>query len=312
MLHLGDFIYEVVAISGRGEDPLRPHDLRGRAHPGRRQGRQFHYPLTLDGYRAVYKGYLADPDLQDARARWPFVCIWDNHEFSWQGWQSILKAGRSTAARPDRQGRRQPGLVRISPGARDGAERIAREFGPPAVKNVQIEKCGRRTGWASSRTTRRDQQPQGLSRAPLRPAPRPHPHRPAQLSQRRPVQRRSLEQARRLGRLQRHVPRRADAGPRRRPRLQRRQSARRTRIQRRAASPNPQKDAPPQTILGAEQKAWFKDQLRASTATWKIWGNSQGTLDQRADPQNLPAGLDQEPWPAGTSPTSAAAITARA
>ena len=66
-----------------------------------------------------------------------------------------------------------------------------------------------------------------------------------------------------------------------------------------ARVPNPQKDAPPQTILGAEQKAWFKDQLRASTATWKIWGNSQGTLDLRADPQNLPAGLTKQPWPAG-------------
>ena len=33
---------------------------------------------------------------------------------------------------------------------------------------------------------------------------------------------------------------------------------------------NSQKDAPPQTILGATQKAWFKDQLRKSKATWKI------------------------------------------
>ncbi len=31
----------------------------------------------------VYRAYLQDPDLQDARARWPFVAIWDNHEFSW-------------------------------------------------------------------------------------------------------------------------------------------------------------------------------------------------------------------------------------
>jgi alkaline phosphatase D len=59
---------------------------------------------------------------------------------------------------------------------------------------------------------------------------------------------------------------------------------------------NPQKDAPPQTILGSEQKAWFKDRLRASSATWKVWGNSLGTLDRRADPQNLPAGLTV-PWP---------------
>ena len=48
-----------------------------------------------------------------------------------------------------------------------------------------------------------------------------------------------------------------------------------------------------------EQKAWFKDRLRKSTATWKIWGNSQGALDRRADPQNLPPGLTKETWPRG-------------
>ena len=63
--------------------------------------------------------------------------------------------------------------------------------------------------------------------------------------------------------------------------------------------PNPQKNAPPQTILGATQKAWFKDQLRKSKATWKIWGNSEGALDERIDPQNLPAGMLPKPWPAG-------------
>jgi alkaline phosphatase D len=63
---------------------------------------------------------------------------------------------------------------------------------------------------------------------------------------------------------------------------------------------NPRKDRPPRTILGAEQKAWFKDQLRKSTATWKIWGNSLGALDQRIDPQNLPADLVENPWPADT------------
>jgi alkaline phosphatase D len=61
--------------------------------------------------------------------------------------------------------------------------------------------------------------------------------------------------------------------------------------------PNPQRNAPPQTLLGAEQKAWFKDKLKSSTATWKIWGNSLGAMDVRADPQNLPAGLTKEPWP---------------
>src|SRR5207342_2931763 len=47
----------------------------------------------------------------------------------------------------------------------------------------------------------------------------------------------------------------------------------------------------PQTMLGAKQKAWFLDKLRGATATWKVWGNSLGTLDARVDPQNLPPGL---------------------
>ena len=93
VLHLGDFIYEVIEYP----DEVKTRYDRtvyevARLPDGHKVG-NFHIPLTLDGYRAIYKGYLADPDLQDARARWPFVAMWDNHEFSWQGWQSIVKAG---------------------------------------------------------------------------------------------------------------------------------------------------------------------------------------------------------------------------
>lgn len=35
-------------------------------------------------------------------------------------------------------------------------------------------------------------------------------------------------------------------------------------------SPNNQKDGPEKTIWGAEQKAWFKETVKASNATWKI------------------------------------------
>jgi alkaline phosphatase D len=50
------------------------------------------------------------------------------------------------------------------------------------------------------------------------------------------------------------------------------------------------------TVLGRIQKAWLKQTLAASTATWKIWGATNGTLDMRTDPQNLPPGLTM-PWP---------------
>src|SRR5581483_10912890 len=92
VLHLGDFIYEVVEYPDEVKTRYDRTIYEVARIPDGGQAGHFHFPLTVDGYRAVYKGYLADPDLQDARARWPFVAMWDNHEFSWQGWQSIQKA----------------------------------------------------------------------------------------------------------------------------------------------------------------------------------------------------------------------------
>jgi len=51
-------------------------------------------------------------------------------------------------------------------------------------------------------------------------------------------------------------------------------------------------------VLGKEQKAWFKRTLASSQATWKVWGASNGTLEWRVDPQNLPEGIAKTPWPA--------------
>jgi alkaline phosphatase D len=59
---------------------------------------------------------------------------------------------------------------------------------------------------------------------------------------------------------------------------------------------NFRKDEPTFTILGRTQKAWLKRRLAASNATWKIWGATNGTLDMRTDPQNLPTSLTR-PWP---------------
>jgi alkaline phosphatase D len=60
--------------------------------------------------------------------------------------------------------------------------------------------------------------------------------------------------------------------------------------------PNIWRDRPAQTVLGADQKAWFLGRLKQSKATWKIWGNTTATLEMRADPQNLPTGM-KKPWP---------------
>ena len=49
-------------------------------------------------------------------------------------------------------------------------------------------------------------------------------------------------------------------------------------------------------MLGREQKTWLKERLLGSTATWKIWGVTNGPLDMRTDPQNLPGGFAKTAW----------------
>ena len=61
MLHLGDYINE--------------HD-RAIVRPVLPTGS----PADLDGYRQRYASYKVDTDLQAAHARYPFVCMWDDHE----------------------------------------------------------------------------------------------------------------------------------------------------------------------------------------------------------------------------------------
>src|SRR5215510_15879024 len=94
VLHLGDFIYEVVWYPEDRPQGYYARRLRDIVrYKNGEKIRDFHVPTTADDYRALYRAYLSDPDLQDARARWPFVCMWDNHEFSWQGWQGLQRFG---------------------------------------------------------------------------------------------------------------------------------------------------------------------------------------------------------------------------
>jgi alkaline phosphatase D len=298
VLHLGDFIYEVVEypdeVKTRYDRTI--YDV-GRIPDGHKVG-NFHIPLTLEGYRAVYKGYLADPDLQEARARWPFVAIWDNHEFSWQGWQSIVKAGRFE----------QPGQsikiaanqawfeylpARVSPPG-GSLER----FDPPAVTNAPIDRfdddglgvepgnlvaIDSLIGYRAFRYGRHLDLIVTDQHSYRSPDPFGDPSLDKLGGDEFRMSPETLLKVLDGGRAY-------DGG---KPPADLHYFGE-------AHVPNPRKDAPPQTILGARQKAWFKDRLGRSTATWKIWGNSQGTLDWRADPQNLPAGLTRETWPQGT------------
>lgn len=70
VVHLGDYIYEYEA--GRYADTL----LVNRRHLPTNE------TITLEDYRIRYAQYRSDPNLQKVHAKFPFLFIWDDHEFA--------------------------------------------------------------------------------------------------------------------------------------------------------------------------------------------------------------------------------------
>jgi len=297
VLHLGDFIYEVMQypeeVKTRYDRTI--YEVARFADEHSRKVGNFHIPLTVDGYRAVYKGYLADPDLQDARARWPFVAIWDNHEFSWMGWQSIVKNPKFEIPGQSVKVAAMQAWFEYLPAriARPGGS--LETFDPPAVKDVPIKEFDR-DGLGT--------EPNNLTAINALKGYRAYrygKHLDLIITDQRSYRSADPFADPSLAKL--GGDEFTAMSPE--PLLQILDGGRDFNGGKPPAEvgfndayvPNPQRTAPPQTILGAEQKKWFKERLKTSTATWKIWGNSQGTLDQRADPQNLPPGLTKESWP---------------
>src|ERR1700760_1384421 len=140
VLHLGDFIYEIVWYP---EDrPQGMYDRRLRDIVRYQHGekiRDFHIPTTVDDYRAIYRAYLHDPDLQDARARWPFVDMWDNHEYSWLGWQGLQKfEGKNRPAQTRKVAANQAFFeYRAARMARPASTSLA-HFDPPQVVDAPV------------------------------------------------------------------------------------------------------------------------------------------------------------------------------
>lgn len=73
VIHLGDYIYE--------GGPPGSGDVAERLHDPPRTLR------TLDDYRARYRNYRSDPDLQEAHRQHPFINVWDDHESMNNAWR---------------------------------------------------------------------------------------------------------------------------------------------------------------------------------------------------------------------------------
>ncbi|MFC3816251.1 alkaline phosphatase D family protein [Lysobacter sp. GCM10012299] len=303
VLHLGDFVYEVVQYPDQVKDGHRYDRLikfpikfpKGKVVAQNR----FWVPDSLEDYRVLYHAYLQDPDIQDARARWPFVAMWDNHEFSWQGWQSIqefpggegwVPAQTLKVAANQAWFEYQPARV-LPPGSKLDAFN-APHVADTLVKDFDDDGLGTEANNLAA-----------INSLIAYRALRWGRHIDLIITDQRSFRSRDpgnhdeinpLFEGDTLGFVPEELMRQLDGG-------------------RDYANGHPPKtlsfgarsvanyragDAA-QTMLGAKQKAWFLERLRSATATWKIWGNSLGTPDWRVDPQNLPTGLGKYPEGAG-------------
>ena len=288
VLHLGDFVYEVVWYPEDRPQGYYARKLRDvvRYSHGEKI-RDFHVPTTVEDYRALYRNYLLDPDLQDARARWPFVCMWDNHEFSWKGWQSQQEFSGVRPAQTRKVAANQA-WFEYQP------SRVADSYTPPAVSDTPLREfddhgLGLEPSNLSAinslktyRTLRWGRNVELILTDNRSYRSEPVMHR-AEAAKFQPQQFPFV--------LSDSVVDVLDAG------REFNHGKPPDEISFNGKSvPNPRKNSPPQSMLGAAQKAWFLEKLRASSVPWKLWGNSIGMGEWRIDFQNLPEGVGPK-WP---------------
>jgi alkaline phosphatase D len=296
VLHLGDFVYEIMWYPEERPQGMYARKLRDivRYRNGEKH-RDFHIPTTVDDYRALYRAYLLDPELQDARANFPFVYMWDNHEFSWKGWQTQQNFGSGVIPAQTRKLAACQAWFEYQPARAIKANSAGIDkFVPPPVKDAAIRefdgsglglepgnlavinslKLYRTLKWGrnveliltDNRTFRSEPLGDQPGFAPFSPKGFPEGN-PADIIE-------ILDAGRTFSGG--HPPDTIEFDG--------------------AALPNPRKNAPAQSILGGEQKAWFLERLRTSTAPWKLWGNTVAMTDWRIDFHRLPAGVGPK-WP---------------
>lgn len=294
VLHLGDFVYEIVWYP---EDRAKYYARTLRdvvRYPTGEKISNFHVPTSVEDYRTLYRGYLTDPDLMDARARWPFVCMWDNHEFSWQGYQSLQVFSSTRPAAIQKVAscqawfEYQPARV-----VKTGGDTSLERFVAPRVENAPVtsfdeDGLGQEPNNLAAihsltlyRTLRFGRNVELIltdNRSFRTPPVGEDPASDVFASDDFPLA--ASQEALEI----------LDAGrdwnDGRPPDT----------IVFGKTYPNTRKTHVPPSMLGRAQKAWFLDQLARSDAPWKIWGNSVGSLDWRVDFQNLPSEFKAR-WP---------------
>jgi len=149
-VHVGDWYYETVGRTFEPMGDIEPHpfnkdgSLRSNKDlpSGGARSRRGRYAHTLADFRYLHQQNLRDDALLRARALYPFVYIWDDHEVRNDYWQSYGNAGpmqKNKLASNQAWFEYCPAaLSRAAAGPAE--ENPARDFVPTDVENKNYEK----------------------------------------------------------------------------------------------------------------------------------------------------------------------------
>ncbi len=88
LVHLGDYIYETVGASFQTGLAEAAHGKITLPNGTVRTGAETGvYATSLEDYRTLYRTYRGDARLQELHRKFPMISIWDDHEFSDDCWQ---------------------------------------------------------------------------------------------------------------------------------------------------------------------------------------------------------------------------------
>ncbi|GAB3371504.1 alkaline phosphatase D family protein [Massilia agri] len=233
VVHLGDYIYETVGAAFQAGAAEAIHTKISLPN-GIAAGGGAVYANSIEDYRTLYRTYRGDMRLQEIHRKFPMVVIWDDHEFSDDCWQDHQTYNNANKQETARRRNANQAWAEYMPV--DWGD-VSFDLNKASYDNIRIYRDFRFGTLMHLVMTdqRLYRDDHVVSEAAY-----------AQLLQHDPVNGDDSVGARYF------VPQ---------PLLQQFEDRTAAALGRRPG------------ILGATQTQWFKDTMKASTATWKVWGN---------------------------------------
>lgn len=258
VLYLGDYIYETVNDARFQSTGMKDRsiELPDGLDTSFEQNKSRMAATTLADYRTIYKVYKKEPLLREVHRLYPFIITWDDHEFSDDCWQDHSTSFNGED--PKNPGKDLPGDEKNTP-RRTNANHAFWDFQPIDV------------GYKPNL---------------------PHPFDIKIYRNFRYGKHVELFMTDQRGYRADHlIPEGTGTDFACGKFLDFSMIGSRYFVRKEGFDPK-EKSAKP-SLLGAEQKAWFLDAVKKSTATWKVWGNEVQVYQMTLDLWRLPGVPDK-------------------